>query len=638
MVTVPYPVPPSQLTGFHLSDVGSDQGGVLNLSWNHSLDEFTEYEVYLENSEFTSVTGLSPVLNISSSQNSTLLTGLIDGQEYWAAVVAVDQYGNKSEDVASIGPTYPRNDEPNAVNLQLTVTSETSIGSPFNLQISAEVDGQDVIPPGDIIIRMETSNGTYPISTNWDDISLTDFSELVSFAAEISGVVTFSAEYSGDAGDEQTRPLASASTSVTTVVNVQATLSSSEEAYELDWENETSVRVELSALNPSQQGLLEGAAFTWQAFNNTTGSSTTGNGVIQNGFWQFVVSFNESGLLYVNLTGPSWIDAGSNSLELTLLAYGTTIEDNESAGNTTIETPWAPDIMLDVTLDCGQVVIDPSKDQELDCTLTNPNNYSVEISLEADGWSQWSEYILFEPTAGQSDFTMGEFESRNLEIRVDIVQNLRDNGLFNGLIQVDLRQGPADYTTPGDRPQTFEITWTLIEENEVVEPTPQGNNTNQTTVTEDSSSSDNTMLILGGIVGVAVIGLAVFILLRMRNSDFEDWDEDDLDMEPAIEAPKRASKPLPVGVALDEFEDKTIIDETPDRPDFINEFDDGDDYVEDSVDTAGEYSEEEYTEYDESDDSGISVDEHGTEWYEDEVGVWWYREEGQEDWSEFVEE
>ena len=75
-----------------------------------------------------------------------------------------------------------------------------------------------------------------------------------------------------------------------------------------------------------------------------------------------------------------------------------------------------------------------------------------------------------------------------------------------------MRQGPADYTSPGDRPQTFEISWTLIEENEVVEPNPQGNNTNQTTVTKDSSSSDNTILILGGIVGVAVIGLAVFIL------------------------------------------------------------------------------------------------------------------------------
>ena len=253
MVTVPYPAPPSQLTGFSLTDVGSDQGGVLSLSWNHSMDEFSEYEVYLETSEFTSISGLNPLLNISSSQNSTILSGLIDGQEYWAAVVAVDQYGNKTEDVVSVGPTYPRNDEPNAVNLQLTVSSETSIGSPFELQISAEVDGQEIIPPGDITITMQTSAGSYPISTNWDNISLANFSELVPSASDITGDVTFWANYSGDIGDEQTRPLASASTSASTLVSVQATLSSSEEVYELDWENETSVRIDLSAINPSQQ-------------------------------------------------------------------------------------------------------------------------------------------------------------------------------------------------------------------------------------------------------------------------------------------------------------------------------------------------------------------------------------------------
>ena len=638
MITVPYPAPPSQLTGFSLTDVASDQGGVLSLYWNHSMDDFSEYEVYLETSEFTSINGLNPVLNISSSQNSTLLSGLIDGQEYWAAVVAVDQYGNKTKDVVSVGPTYPRNDEPNAVNLQLTVSPETSIDSPFELQISAEVDGQQIIPPGDITITMQTADGSYPISTNWENISLANFSELVPSASDIAGDVTFWANYSGDIGDEQTRPLASAYTSASTLVSVQATLSSSEEVYELDWENETSVRIDLSAINPSQQGLMEGASFTWVAYNNTTGNSSNGSGLIQNGFQQFVVTFNESGLLFVNLTGPSWIDAGSNYLQLSLVTYGTSVENNETEDNTSTETPWAPDAMLDVTLDCGEVIIDPSKDQELDCTITNPNNYSVEISLEPDGWSQWEDYILFEPTAGQGDFTLADFESKNLEIRVDIVQDLRENGLFNGLIQVDLRQGPADYTSPGDKPQTFEIQWTLIEEDEVVEPNPQDNNTNQTRVTKDSSSSDNTMLILGGIGGLAVIGLAVFIVLRMRNSDFEDWDEDDLDMEPDIEAPQRASKPLPVGVALDEFEDKTIVDETPDRPDIINEFDDSDDYVEGSVDTNEEYVEEEYSEYEESDDSGISVDEHGTEWYEDEVGVWWYREEGQEDWSEFVDE
>jgi hypothetical protein len=123
--------------------------------------------------------------------------------------------------------------------------------------------------------------------------------------------------------------------------------------------------------------------------------------------------------------------------------------------------------------------------------------------------------------------------------------------------------------------------------------------------------------------------------LRIRNSDLEDWDEDDLDMEPEVEVQSRVSRPLPVGVALDEFEDKTIVDESPDRPDVINDFEE-DDYEEASYESQETTSEEAYEEYE--DDSGISVDEHGTEWYEDEVGVWWYREEGQEDWSEFVDE
>ena len=632
-VTIPFPQPPSPISGLKLMDVNPDSGGSLELSWDHSSDPFAHYEVYLENSYFDNISGLTSLLNVSSNQNSTIIENLIDGQEYWAAVVAVNEFGNKSEDVVSVGPTYPRNDDPNSVNLQLSVSSETSLGSPFNLEITAEVDGQQITPPGDITITMQSNSGTYPISTNWDNISLTDFSQLLSFAPEIGGEVTFWANYSGDDGDEQTRPLAPASTSASTIVTVSANFSSSEEVYELDWENETTVTIDLDAVNPLQQDLLNGTTFTWVAYNETTGNSSTGDGIIQNGNEQFIVSFNESGMLYINITGPTWIDADSNSLELSLAPYGSTIEDNNSGENQTTETPWSPDVMLDVTFDCGTVVVDPSIDQELDCTITNPNNYSVDISLEADGWSQWSEFILFEPSAGQGDFTLAGFESRNLEIRIDILQDLRENALTLGLIQVDLRQGPTDYTSPADVPQTFEIQWSLIEEDVVVEPNPQENNTNKTTNTKDTSSSDNTMLILGGIAGLAVIGLVVVIILRMRNSDFEDWDEDDLDMEPEVEAPQRASKPLPVGVALDEFEDKTIIDETPDRPDIINEFDDSVDYDETSDDYGEEYTEEEETE-----DSGISVDEHGTEWYEDEVGVWWYREEGQEDWSEFVDE
>ena len=634
-VTIPFPQTPTPISGIIVSDVYPDQGGSLEITWDQSEDQFSYYEVYLESAFFDNISGLQALLNISSSQNSTIINGLIDGQEYWAAVVAVTVFGNKTEEVSSVGPTYTRNDDPYSTNLYLSVTESISLGSPFSLEISVDVDGQQITPEGEILVEMETSNGTYPISNSWENISLSDFANLVSFANQISGDVTFWANYSGNEGDQQTRPTSAASASASSSVTVNAVLSSSEQIYELDWENETSVRVDLTAANSSQQSLLEGAEFSWVAYNDTSGNQTSGTGIFENGYQQVLISFNESGLLYVNITSPIWIDAGSNSLQLSLVTYGTTIEDNETETNQTIETPWSPDVMLDATLDCGEVIIDPSKDQELDCSITNPNNYSVDISLEADGWSQWYEYILFEPIPGQSDFTLIGLESKNLEIRVDILQNLRENALSSGLIQVDLRQGPANYTSPGDKSLTFEIQWTLIEESVVVEPIPQDNNTNQTSNTKDSSSSDNTMLILGGVGGVAVIGLAVFIVLRMRNSDFEDWDEDDLDMEPELEAPKRASKPLPVGIALDEFEDKTIADDTPDRPDIINNFDDSENYVVNSGGATDEYVEEEYHE---SDESGISTDEHGTEWYEDEVGVWWYREEGQEDWSEFVNE
>ena len=629
-VTVPYPSPPSAISGLELNDVGADQGGVLELSWNHSQDVFTNYEVYLETSQFTSISGMNPIMNISSSLNSTIISNLTDGQEYWAAVVAVDQYGNKTTAVSSVGPAYPRNDDPSAVNLQLDVSPQTSLGSPFSLTLTAEVEGVQTTPDGAISISMQTSTGTYPIANNWNSINLSDFSELVSFAGDISGEVTFWANYSGDAGDEQNRPIAAASTSASTTVTVGATFTASESVYELDWENETSVRVDLTALYQDQQNLLEGATFTWTAYNNTTQSSSSGTEVISNGFKQFIVDFSEPGTLFINLTSPSWIDTGADSLEIPLALYGTVTEENNTQDNET-ETPWAPESMLDVTLDCGTVIIDPSLDQDLDCTIFNPNNYTIDVSLEADGWSQWDSFILFEPSSGQSEFNLTDSESTTIEIRVEILQNLSENGLLNGLIQIDLRQGPSQYTSPGDKPLTFEIQWTLKGEDPVVVPPSEDNNTNQTASAPDDSSSGDTMLIVGGIIGVAVLGLVVFIVLRIRNSDLEDWEEDDLDFEPEVEESGRVSKPLPVGVALDEFEDKTIVDDSPDRPDVISEFDEEEAYEEYEEDTVAEYEESS------DEDSGITVDEHGTEWYEDEVGVWWFRDPGEEDWSEYVE-
>ena len=38
----------------------------------------------------------------------------------------------------------------------------------------------------------------------------------------------------------------------------------------------------------------------------------------------------------------------------------------------------------------------------------------------------------------------------------------------------------------------------------------------------------------------------------------------------------------------------------------------------------------------EAQDDGVTIDEDGTEWYEDETGVWWYREAGMDDWEEYA--
>ena len=79
---------------------------------------------------------------------------------------------------------------------------------------------------------------------------------------------------------------------------------------------------------------------------------------------------------------------------------------------------------------------------------------------------------------------------------------------------------------------------------------------------------------------------------------------------------------------LDELkaEGTTIGDEAPDSRPSSQLFDE--------VDGESEHDEvvEEQTE---QSDDGITVDENGTEWYEDEVGVWWYREQGWEDWAEW---
>jgi len=281
-----------------------------------------------------------------------------------------------------------------------------------------------------------------------------------------------------------------------------------------------------------------------------------------------------------------------------------------------------------VTIDCGEVKINPDSNDEITCSFNNPNNYTLDISLEPDGWSQWSDYILFEPKSGQSDFNLTAGESKDIIIFFSIEDGFENSGLSSGNIEIDFWQGPTDYTTVGDLQRTVDIMWNLdTEEEQNNQQNQNQNNTNQNQNKDSAEGGSNALVYIGAVGAIALIALIVIVVIRIRNSDIEDWSEDDLEFDQDLPKRERTNKPLPIGTALDEIEDRDIVDEAPERPDVISEFD-----------TEIEEYDEEYTEESyEEEDSGISVDEHGTEWYEDEVGVWWYREEGQEDWEEFVE-
>ena len=644
-VTIPYPAAPNQVQNVSLQDVPDDQGGALDLTWDID-DNFSvviqHYEIYLETSTFTNVSGLTPIQNvtpttdINSSVETISFSGLTNGQAYWAAVVAVDNHGNKTTEVVTDGPAYPRNDIPTSIDLGLNVTPVIGFGLPFELSLEPTVDGTSIVPyGGDIEVSISANGQSYLISSDWNGINLDNFSNLGAFTSNLNGEVTFFANYSGYIGDDQNRPMLGSSESVQRTLIVIVQFSADQESYTLDSWGETDVRVNMETYpwNAEASGLIEGAEVFWEISNQTSQNESNGTALINsNGFAQFSVNFPEGGTLYVNLSSPTWIstlEPEDSTLTIELYPYGHEEENNTENNNQTEEEEWEPTSMLQVILDCGQVIVDITIDNDITCTLTNPNNFTVQIGLDADGWSDAVELIEFNPTSPTS-FQLLENESTQVEIRVDIIDSESVKGLQAGNIQVRITQQIVGWLSVPDTTFILDEQWALTghEVIDTEEPDPVENNTN--TGSSNAKSSDNSLTYILVGVGIAVAALIVFIIIRVRSEEEEDWTEEDLEMEDDPEISRtRASKPLPVGVALDEIEDRQIHDEAPDRDEseLLRE-----------IDGIEEEEIEEYEiEYEEEDD-GITVDEHGTEWYEDEIGVWWYRDEGEEDWSEFVEE
>jgi flagellar basal body-associated protein FliL len=114
-------VTPPPITGLTTSDA---HDGKVDLTWIPSEAwDFHYYAIYVSEEEITDVTGLSLIAAITDITVHTYqVTGLIDGQEYWFAVTAVDLAGNEDTKVTSVSAT-PTNVIPPPPITGLTATA-----------------------------------------------------------------------------------------------------------------------------------------------------------------------------------------------------------------------------------------------------------------------------------------------------------------------------------------------------------------------------------------------------------------------------------------------------------------------------------------------------------------------------------
>ena len=223
---------------------------------------------------------------------------------------------------------------------------------------------------------------------------------------------------------------------------------------------------------------------------------------------------------------------------------------------------------------------------------------------------------------------------------------LQGEGYIITLTCLDYGDNACDAMTEPTASTEGEIVWTLGEmPTQVVDDNP----------IEDEAEGAMTPVVVGIGLVIAIVGGVVGVLYMRRDLEDDLDDEDDEDYyamamdQPASRSESVSALDLGSKKSLDELKDsgKDLHEAAPEglaaSPSLGSSADafefgatarDAAPTEEEAAKSEDEEDQEEsYDEaYEESDD-GITVDEDGTEWWEDEEGVWWYREEGWEDWA-----
>ena len=676
-VTIPYPAAPENATNVKLMDLDiSAETTPLRASWDLSADSFVEeYLVYVSNMsldsstetsvEFTSEKNFklgdrtySPVATLASSitsydisamsdytDSSGSVTGdaIEDTSQYWVAIAAVDIYDNVSLPLPFAGPTVSFNNSYLQSNLDIIVTTGNPdqylvSTQPLKIEIHAAVeDGTGFSPLGNAQITLvitagteeSTLSGTTDVSGIWTPVDVTSLHDIAA-----ATFLNFSSTYGENLTLDATmvaieptgfQPILGNSVQSNMSTGISALLSGPTDI-DKDSNDAIDLNITLTANDVddiAQQVSLEGTSIAWTAYNESDVVINSGTETISLGKIRVVSEFENTTYIQFDVmtNDRNWF--GTLSHTTLLNAYVDDSTDNETDTNTT-EPDWEPTILLSATVTCESSTILTNKKMDSDpieCQIVNPNPFGISVELTATDVpalfnkpstvtiaANGSETISFEPTYDQ------------------IWNAQKDEGVVK-VLSFSIYTTSPDYNSLQPTITSDTVEWTASQD--VPEDTSKTDG--------DNKESSNTLL-YGGI-GVAVLALISLVVVGYRRAstgfdDDEFYGSDD-------EFPPEKSEPaqeVPEGRPLDEFEDKTISAEPEiiERPgdSLISELsgEDSNDFIEEHEEPQAEEVEEAAEE-----DDGISVDEYGTEWWEDENGTWWYREEGAEDWAEFTE-
>ena len=679
-VTIPNPPAPAAVTNVELIDLDMETATApLKVTWDASTDSnVVEYRVFVATSDLdgTQVTNeltaaksyvvddvtYQAVATVSSSVTEadisstseyvdasglTASEAIQDGHQYWVAIAAIDMYDNATLPLPFAGPTTSFNNTYINSQLELTVSSGPvgvsenvlESNSPLSVGLYAyyldDMQQEVAIENAELEMVMTygsdtlTLNGQSDSNGRWTAIDVVDLHDteipqsLLNYSANPDGLVSIDVSMQAiEVVDTQPFSSATASASMGTAITVE--LAGPLSSIDMDANDAIDVNITLTAtdtVNAAHQASLEGTTILWAAFDSLSGNVTmSGSETISTGKIRIVSSFENISRIDFTVDDGGRLMFGTTTYSVSLNEYVVPVQENET--DETV-TEWVPTSIQSVTIACESATILTNKqaaDDPIDCVLQNPNPFAVDVqTLIMDDVKLFSTPAPISiPANGSGNISfVPKYEDRNWLRQSDAGVEQQ--------IMIELRTTSPQYDIPGEpSPSDHVVTWTadLFVE---VQTNPDG---------EEKSSSN--VVLLGGIgVGVLVLAAVGFVLYRKASADFEDesfYEEQDEFIETKDEPVE-----IPEGKPLDAFEDKTISAE----PEIIERPGDSliSEVTESNMDTLEEEQEvveEESTEAAEEDD-GISVDEYGTEWYEDEVGTWWYREQGAEDWAEYNE-